>query len=94
MTDSLTDIKKEIDKIIVSSKQEQKNYHNNEKGENNLPLLQQKRMYMVIDSLSHLFNIFEEKEVLRFINTLSFSLKNNNILSIFTIDDTVIPSLS
>ena len=91
LTDSLADIKKEIEKIIVSSKQEQKNYHHNEKGENNLPLLQQKRMCMVIDSLSHLFNIFEEKEVLRFINTLSFSLKNNNILSIFTIDDTVVP---
>jgi archaellum biogenesis ATPase FlaH len=91
LTDSLADIKKEIEKIIVSSKQEQKNYHNNGKGENNLPLLQQKRMCMVIDSLSHLFNIFDEKEVLRFINTLSFSLKNNNILSIFTIDDTVVP---
>jgi hypothetical protein len=45
---------------------------------------------MVIDSLSHLFNIFDEKDVLRFINALSFSLKNNNILSIFTIDDTVV----
>jgi archaellum biogenesis ATPase FlaH len=91
LTESLTDIKKEIEKIIVSSKEEQKNYHNNQKGENSLPLLQQKRMCMVIDSLSHLFNIFDEKEVLRFINTLSFSLKNNNILSIFTIDDTVVP---
>ena len=45
---------------------------------------------MVIDSLSHLFNIFDEKEVLRFINSLSFSLKHNNILSLFTIDDKVV----
>jgi hypothetical protein len=45
---------------------------------------------MVIDSHSHLFNIFDEKEVLRFINSLSFSLKHNNILSLFTIDNTVV----
>jgi len=89
-TDSLADIKKEIDKIILSSKMEQKNYHNNEKGENSLPTLHQKKICMVIDSLSHLFNIFDEKEVLRFINSLSFSLKHNNILSLFTIDNTVV----
>ena len=58
--------------------------------EYNSSSIQQKRICMVIDSLSHLFNIFDEKDVLRFINTLSFSLKNNNILSIFTIDDTVV----
>jgi len=89
-TDSLADIKKEIDKIILSSKMEQKNYHNNEKGENSLPTFHQKKICMVIDSLSHLFNIFDEKEVLRFINSLSFSLKHNNILSLFTIDNTVV----
>ena len=89
-TDSLADIKKEIDKIILSSKMEQKNHHNNEKGENSLPTLHQKKICMVIDSLSHLFNIFDEKEVLRFINSLSFSLKHNNILSLFTIDNTVV----
>ncbi|MGZ5491879.1 MAG: RAD55 family ATPase, partial [Nitrososphaeraceae archaeon] len=88
---SLADIKKEIDKIILSSKLEQKNHDMSEKEEeNNLPSIAQKRICMVIDSLSHLFNIFDEKDVLRFINTLSFSLKNNNILSIFTIDDTVV----
>jgi len=89
-TDSLADIKKEIDKIILSLKMEQKNHHNNEKGENSLPTLHQKKICMVIDSLSHLFNIFDEKEVLRFINSLSFSLKHNNILSLFTIDNTVV----
>jgi archaellum biogenesis ATPase FlaH len=89
-TDSLADVKKEIDKIILSSKMEQKNHHNNEKGENSLPALHQKKICMVIDSLSHLFNIFDEKEVLRFINSLSFSLKHNNILSLFTIDNTVV----
>src|SRR5665648_400802 len=52
---SLVDIKKEIDKIILSSKQEQKNHGMNEKEENNLPSLPQKRICMVIDSLSHLF---------------------------------------
>jgi len=88
--DSLADIKKEIDKIILSSKMEQKNHYNNEKGENSLPALHQKKICMVIDSLSHLFNIFDEKEVLRFINSLSFSLKHNNILSLFTIDNTVV----
>ena len=89
---SLADIKKEIDKIILSFKLEQKNHDISEKEEeeNNLPSIPQKRICMVIDSLSHLFNIFDEKDVLRFINTLSFSLKNNNILSIFTIDDTVV----
>jgi archaellum biogenesis ATPase FlaH len=89
-TDSLADVKKEIDKIILSSKMEQKNHHNNEKGENSLPALHQKKICMVIDSLSHLFHIFDEKEVLRFINSLSFSLKHNNILSLFTIDNTVV----
>ena len=93
-TNNLADIKKDIDKIILSSNLEQKNNHNNEKGENSIPSLTQKRICMVVDSLSHLFNIFDEKDVLRFINTLSFSLKNNNILSIFTIDDTVVePSI-
>ncbi|HEX2408694.1 MAG TPA: ATPase domain-containing protein [Nitrososphaeraceae archaeon] len=87
----LFDIKKEIDKIIFSLKLEQKNRRIGEKDkENSLLYLQQKRICMVIDSLSHLFNIFDEKDVLRFINALSFSLKNNNILSIFTIDDTVV----
>ena len=90
LTDSLADIKKEIDKIILSSKLEQKNHHNDEKGENSLPSPHPKRVCMVMDSLSHLFNIFDEKDVLRFINSLSFSLKTNNILSIFTIDDTVV----
>jgi archaellum biogenesis ATPase FlaH len=90
LTDSIADIKKEIDKIILSSKLEQKNHHNNEKGETSLPSPHQKRVCMVMDSLSHLFNIFDEKDVLRFINSLSFSLKTNNILSIFTIDDTVV----
>ncbi len=91
LNNSLFDIKKEIDKIIFSLKLEQKNQHIGEKDkENSLPSLQQKRICMVIDSLSHLFNIFDEKDVLRFINALSFSLKNNNILSIFTIDDTVV----
>jgi archaellum biogenesis ATPase FlaH len=89
--DSLADIKKEIDKIILSSKMEQKNHDNNEKGENSLSSSPpQKKICMVIDSLSHLFNIFDEKEVLRFINSLSFSLKHNNILSLFTIDNTVV----
>jgi len=89
---SLFEIKNEIDKIIFSLKQEQKNLRVGEKDkENSLPSLQQqKRICMVIDSLSHLFNIFDEKDVLRFINALSFSLKNNNILSIFTMDDTVV----
>ena len=87
---SLTAIQKEIDKFILSSKQEQKNHRINEQEEYNSSSLQQKKICMVIDSLSHLFNIFDEKDVLRFINTLSFSLKNNNILSIFTIDDTVV----
>ncbi|HJU59758.1 MAG TPA: ATPase domain-containing protein [Nitrososphaeraceae archaeon] len=91
LNNRLRDIKKEIDKIIFFLKVEQKNQHFSEKNrENNLPSLQQKRIFMVIDSLSHLFNIFDEKEVLRFINALAFSLKNNNILSIFTIDDTVV----
>jgi archaellum biogenesis ATPase FlaH len=87
---SLADVQKEIDKIIFSSKVEQKNHQNNEKGDNTISLVPQQRLCMVIDSLSHLFNIFDEKDVLRFINTLSFSIKNNNILSIFTIDDTVV----
>ena len=86
---NLADIKKEIDKIILSLKKEQKKYVD-EIEETNLPSLQQKRICMVIDSLSHLFHIFDEKDVLRFINVLSFSLKSNNILSIFTIDDTVV----
>ncbi len=90
-TDSLADIKKEIDKIILSSKMEQKNHYDNEKGENSSSSSpHQKKICMVIDSLSHLFNIFDEKEVLRFINSLSFSLKHNNILSLFTIDNTVV----
>jgi archaellum biogenesis ATPase FlaH len=88
---SLVDIKKEIDKIILSSKREQKDPGSIEKKEEkNLSPIPEKRICMVIDSLSHLFNIFDEKDVLRFINTLSFSLKNYNILSIFTIDDTVV----
>lgn len=92
LNNSLFDIKKEIDKIVFSLKQEQKKQGFGKKNEeNSLPSLQQqKRICMVIDSLSHLFNIFDEKDVLRFINALSFSLKNNNILSIFTIDDTVV----
>ncbi len=91
LNNSLFDIKKEIDKIIFSLKLEQKNQHMSKKDkENSLLSFQQKRICMVIDSLSHLFNIFDEKDVLRFINALSFSLKNNNILSIFTIDDTVV----
>jgi archaellum biogenesis ATPase FlaH len=91
LNNNLFDIKKEIDKIILSLKKEQKNHQINEKKEeNNLSSLQQKRICMVIDSLSHLFNIFDEKDVLRFINALSFSLKNNNILSIFTIDESVV----
>jgi archaellum biogenesis ATPase FlaH len=91
LNNSLFDIKKEIDKIIFSLKQKQKNQYIGKKDkENILPSLQQKRICMVVDSLSHLFNIFDEKDVLRFINALSFSLKNNNILSIFTIDDTVV----
>ena len=92
LNNSLFDIKKEIDKIIFSLTQEQKKQGLGKKDEeNSLPSLrQQKRICMVIDSLSHLFNIFDEKDVLRFINALSFSLKNNNILSIFTIDDTVV----
>ena len=92
LNNSLFDMKKEIDKIIFSLTQEQKKQGLDKKNkENSLPSLrQQKRICMVIDSLSHLFNIFEEKDVLRFINALSFSLKNNNILSIFTIDDTVV----
>jgi len=91
LNNSLFNIKKEIDKIIFSLKLEQNNQDIDEKNkENSFPSLQQKRTCMVIDSLSHLFNIFDEKDVLRFINALSFSLKNNNILSIFTIDDTVV----
>jgi archaellum biogenesis ATPase FlaH len=91
LNNSLFDIKKEIDKIIFSLKQKQKNQYIGKKDkENILPSLQQKRICMVVDSLSHLFNILDEKDVLRFINALSFSLKNNNILSIFTIDDTVV----
>jgi archaellum biogenesis ATPase FlaH len=91
LNNSLFDIKKEIDKIIFSLTQEQKKSLGKKDEENSLPSLrQQKRICMVIDSLSHLFNIFDEKDVLRFINALSFSLKNNNILSIFTIDDTVV----
>jgi archaellum biogenesis ATPase FlaH len=87
---SLAEVKKEIDKIITSPSLEQNDYYNNKKEENSLPSRKQKRICMVIDSLSHLFNIFDEVDVLRFINTLSFSLKNNNILSIFTIDETVV----
>ena len=88
---SLFDIKKEIDKIIFSLKQDQKNNNINKNiKENSLTSPQQKRICMVIDSLSHLFNIFDEKDVLRFINALFFSLKNNDILSIFTIDNTVV----
>jgi archaellum biogenesis ATPase FlaH len=91
LNNSLFDIKKDIDKIIFSLKLKQKKQYLDERKENSLPSLQQqKRICMVIDSLSHLFNIFEEKDVLRFINALSFSLKINNILSIFTIDDTVV----
>ena len=86
----LTAIQKEIDKFILSSKQEQNNHNIDNQDEYNSSSLQQKKICMVLDSLSHLFNIFDEKDVLRFINTLSFSLKNYNILSIFTIDDTVV----
>ncbi len=86
---NLSELKKELDKVISSYKTEQKNQFINA-NENNLPLVQQNRICMVVDSLSHLFNIFDEKDVLRFINSLSFSLKNSNVLSIFTIDDTII----
>jgi archaellum biogenesis ATPase FlaH len=91
LNNSLSEVKKEIDKIILSSKLEQQN-HYVEKKENGVYLSppQQKTICMVIDSLSHLFNIFDEKDVLRFINALSFSLKNNDILSVFTIDNTVV----
>jgi archaellum biogenesis ATPase FlaH len=94
LNNSLTTIQKEIDKFILSSKQEQINSPTSEKEEYNSPSVQQNKICLVIDSLSHLFNIFDEKDVLRFINSLSFSLKNNDIVSIFTIDDTIVePSI-
>src|SRR5688572_31513041 len=61
LTGSLADIKKEIDKIILSSKLEQKNHHNNENGETNLPSPPQKRVCMVMDSLSHLLIFLMKK---------------------------------
>lgn len=91
----LSEVKKELDKVISTYKLEQKNQFigkNENEDEDGLPLVQQNGICMVLDSLSHLFNIFDEKDVLRFINSLSFSLKNSNVLSIFTIDDTIIDS--
>ena len=58
--------------------------------ENNFNKILQQNIGFVFDSLSHLFNIFDEKDVLRFVNSLYFILKKYNILSIFTIDDTII----
>jgi archaellum biogenesis ATPase FlaH/class 3 adenylate cyclase len=58
--------------------------------ENNFNKISQQNIGFVFDSLSHLFNIFDEKDVLRFVNSLYFILKKYNILSIFTIDDTII----
>lgn len=87
----LSEVKKEIDKVISSFKLEQKSHHIDKKeNENLLPLLPERKICMVVDSLSHLFNIFDEKDVLRFINALSFSLKKNNVLTIFSIDDTIV----
>ena len=58
--------------------------------ENNFDITSQQTICLVFDSLSHLFNIFDERDVLRFINSLYFLLKKYNVLSIFTIDDTII----
>ncbi|MFB5600480.1 MAG: adenylate/guanylate cyclase domain-containing protein [Nitrososphaeraceae archaeon] len=42
---------------------------------------------VVLDSISHLCTIFEEKDVLRFINFLAFFLKHNGIKAIFTVNN-------
>ena len=93
VNNSLSDVKKELDKVISTYKLEQKNQSiGKNENENDLPSSQQKGICMIVDSLSHLINIFDEKDVLRFINSLSFSLKNSNVLSIFTLDDIIVDS--
>lgn len=42
---------------------------------------------VVLDSISHLCTIFDEKDVLRFINLLCFFLKTKGIRSIFTVNN-------
>lgn len=42
---------------------------------------------LVLDSISHLCTIFDEKDVLRFINLLSLFLKSKGIKSIFTVNN-------
>ena len=86
---NLSQTKKEIEKIIYDNFIKSIN-HNRKIRDSDLKDVQKQKFCMVIDSLSHLFSVFDEKDVLRFINSIAFSLKNNNIVSIFTIDETVI----
>ena len=43
------------------------------------------RVYFVIDSLTHLLTIFKEDDVLRFVNALSFALREVEATAIFTL---------
>jgi KaiC/GvpD/RAD55 family RecA-like ATPase len=47
--------------------------------------IKESKVFLVIDSLSHLFAIFNESDVLKFINALSFILKDNEATAIFTL---------
>ena len=59
------------------------NYSNDKEGlkENGITVV------VVLDSISHLCTIFDEKDVLRFINLLCFFLKGKGIKSIFTVNN-------
>lgn len=46
-----------------------------------------KNIIVVLDSISHLFTLFEEKDVFRFINLLSLFLKKLGCKSIFTVNN-------
>ena len=42
-------------------------------------------IYFVIDSLTHLLTMFKEEDVLKFVNALSFSLREVEAIAIFTL---------
>ena len=56
----LTAIQKEIDKFILTSKQEQKNHRNNGQDEYDSSSFQQKKICMVIDSIKRYFLLVME----------------------------------
>ncbi len=60
------------------------NQNNGEQGGKTTPAASP-TIYFVVDSLTHLLTIFKEEDVLKFVNALSFSLREVEATAIFTL---------